>query len=84
MHPGPGAWTLLGNQLLIVWKACYDSTWPKYIATASEVVVVVCAGQFVMFFPREPHRPGCKYGDSEGTVTKLMFKVKSTVWKQSS
>ena len=37
-HPGPGARTLLGNQVVIVWRAFYDPTWPTYMATPGQVV----------------------------------------------
>jgi len=37
-HPGPGAQTLLDSKVLSIWKASYDLTWPKYIATPGEVV----------------------------------------------
>jgi methionyl-tRNA formyltransferase len=40
-HPGPGARTLDGTRPLIVWHASYDPQWPKYRATAGEVVGVV-------------------------------------------
>lgn len=37
-HPGPGARTTLGDRILIIWRARYDPSWPKYIATLGEVV----------------------------------------------
>ncbi len=36
--PGPGARTLLGKQVMLIWAARYDPDWPKYIATPGEVV----------------------------------------------
>ena len=40
-HPGPGVRTVLGDRTLIIWRARYDPSWPKYIATPGEVVEVV-------------------------------------------
>ena len=40
-HPGPGVRTVLGDRTLIIWRARYDPSWPKYIATPGEVVGVV-------------------------------------------
>lgn len=40
-HPGPGAQTMLGDRMLIIWRARYDPSWPKYIATPGEVIGVV-------------------------------------------
>ena len=37
-HPAPGARTLLHGRVLTVWNACYDPSWPRYIATPGEVV----------------------------------------------
>lgn len=37
---------------------------------------VVRKGQFVVFFPREAHRPGCRYQDFDTPVMKLVFKAK--------
>jgi methionyl-tRNA formyltransferase len=37
-HPAPGARTLLESQLVIIWKAFYDPSWPKYIATPGKVI----------------------------------------------
>ena len=37
---------------------------------------VVCKGQFVVFFPQEAHRPGCRYQDLDTPVRKLVFKAK--------
>ncbi len=37
-RPGPGARTLLGRQVVVVWRAFYDRSWPKYIATPGQVV----------------------------------------------
>lgn len=38
--------------------------------------IVMRQGQFVTFFPQEPHKPGCKYGDIEIPILKLVFKAK--------
>ncbi len=40
-HPGPGAQTRLDSSVLSIWKASYEPTWQKYIATPGEVVGIV-------------------------------------------
>jgi len=37
-RPGPGARTLLGENAVVIWRAFYDPSWPKYIATPGQVV----------------------------------------------
>jgi methionyl-tRNA formyltransferase len=37
-RPGPGAKTVLGTQVVTIWRALYDPGWPRYIATAGDVV----------------------------------------------
>jgi methionyl-tRNA formyltransferase len=37
-RPGPGARTMLGNDVVIVWRAAYDLEWPRYRATPGDVV----------------------------------------------
>jgi methionyl-tRNA formyltransferase len=37
-RPGPGARTLVGGRPAAVWRATYDPSWPKYIATPGQVV----------------------------------------------
>jgi len=37
-HPGPGARTLLGDQVVIIWRSFYDPSWPVYRATPGQVV----------------------------------------------
>jgi methionyl-tRNA formyltransferase len=37
-RPGPGSRTLLGDRGVVVWRACYDPTWPSYLATPGQVV----------------------------------------------
>ncbi len=37
-HPGPGARTLLDDQIVKIWKAMYDPDWPTYRATPGQVV----------------------------------------------
>jgi len=37
---------------------------------------VVRKGQFVVFFPQEAHRPGCRYQNLASPVRKLVFKAK--------
>jgi biofilm protein TabA len=38
--------------------------------------LIVNKGQFVVFFPHEAHRPGCRYQDLDTPVKKLVFKTK--------
>ena len=38
---------------------------------------VVRKGQFVVFFPQEAHRPGCRYQNLTSPVRKLVFKTKN-------
>jgi methionyl-tRNA formyltransferase len=40
-RPGPGARTMLGEEITVLWKAHYDPTWTKYLATPGEVVAVL-------------------------------------------
>ena len=37
-HPGPGARTLQGGQVAIVWTAFFDPDWPTYVGTPGQVV----------------------------------------------
>ena len=37
-RPGPGARTLLGQNVVTVWRALYDPSWPKYIGTPGQSV----------------------------------------------
>ena len=37
-RPGPGARTLFKNEIMNVWRAFYEPTWPRYIATPGQVV----------------------------------------------
>jgi methionyl-tRNA formyltransferase len=37
-RPGPGARTLLGDNVVLIWRTFYDRSWPKYIATPGQVV----------------------------------------------
>lgn len=37
-RPGPGARTVLGGDLVIVWRAQYDPAWPSYRATPGQIV----------------------------------------------
>ena len=36
--PGPGATTSIGGNKIIVWRAHYETTWPRYIATPGQIV----------------------------------------------
>ncbi len=38
--------------------------------------LVVNAGEFVVFFPGEPHRPSCRCHDYDGENLKLVFKIR--------
>jgi YhcH/YjgK/YiaL family protein len=38
--------------------------------------LVVSGGEFTIFLPGEPHKPGCKTGEDDGEVIKLVFKIK--------
>lgn len=40
-RPGPGAKTLVDSRILTIWKASYDISWPKYIATPGEVIGLI-------------------------------------------
>ena len=37
-RPGPGARTVVGDATVNIWKATYNTNWPKYIATSGQVV----------------------------------------------
>jgi len=37
-RPAPGARTLRNGETVVIWRAYYDRTWPKYIATPGQVV----------------------------------------------
>jgi len=54
-----------------------DGDFQFYYAEEYISAFVVRAGQFVVFFPREAHRPGCRYRHNDGLVTKLVFKSKT-------
>lgn len=38
--------------------------------------LIIKAGEFAVFYPQEPHRPACAYEGHQGSVKKLVFKVK--------
>jgi methionyl-tRNA formyltransferase len=48
-HPGPGARTWLppDGEAVVIWRAVYDLSWPRYLATPGEVVGRVPAGVIV-------------------------------------
>jgi methionyl-tRNA formyltransferase len=60
-RPGPGARTIIGTVPIIVWRAFYDPTWPKYLATPGQVVGRCANGAMV------------KTGDSTLLVTEVDF-----------
>jgi methionyl-tRNA formyltransferase len=37
-RPGPGARTMVCDRPVIIWRAEYEPTWPKYLATPGQVV----------------------------------------------
>lgn len=37
-RPGPGARTLIGDRVAIIWRVAYDASLPKYIATPGQIV----------------------------------------------
>jgi len=37
-HPGPGARTTLNGEVVLIWRATYDPSWPKYMAIPGQVV----------------------------------------------
>ena len=47
-RPGPGARTLLLDQPVVIWRAEYDPSWPRYRATAGEVVGRCASGAVVV------------------------------------
>lgn len=78
-HPGPGARTLLKDQVVIVWRAFYDPAWPKYIAIPGQVVghhpgegVIVKTGDSVLLVQEaqiddsEVHLPNWQIGTRLG------------------
>lgn len=50
--------------------------WKFYSADKYISDFVVRKGQFVVFFPQEAHKPGCRYQDLNILVRKLVFKTK--------
>lgn len=48
-----------------------------YKATECISEFVISKNEFVVFFPGEPHKPGCLYNNRKEDVLKLVFKVKS-------
>lgn len=37
-HPGPGARTSLDGRTMVIWRAFFDRSWPRYLATPGQVV----------------------------------------------
>ena len=56
----------------------YDSQGDYHFfkTSAATTEVIVEAGEFVVFYPQQPHRPSCSYAGYQGMVKKLVFKVK--------
>lgn len=46
-RPGPGARTLFNRELVVIWRASYDPTWPCYQATPGQIVGVKDTGVMV-------------------------------------
>jgi methionyl-tRNA formyltransferase len=77
-RPGPGARTLLGDDEVRIWRAYYDPTWPKYLATPGAVVGRDAAGvrvktgdsllliQEIQLPGAEPQRPAWALGTRLG------------------
>lgn len=36
--PGPGAQTIVDDQLVVIWRACLEKNWPSYSATHGQIV----------------------------------------------
>ena len=51
-----------------------DFTFFKASERISEIIVG--ENEFTIFFPGEPHKPGCTYLDDTSEILKLVFKVK--------
>ena len=78
-HPGPGARTLLKGQVVTIWCASYDPSWPTYIATPGQIVgsnpgegVMVKTGdstlllKIVQLGGNEPYTPKWRIGTRLG------------------
>jgi methionyl-tRNA formyltransferase len=74
-RPGPGARTWLGDNTVVIWRATYDRSWPRYRATPGEVVrrvpergVFVKTGDSTLFIDEveleggPPHVPAWRAG----------------------
>lgn len=49
----------------------------QFFSSSGEISdLVVKAGEFTIFMPNEPHRPGCLYENNDPKVRKLVFKVR--------
>lgn len=57
-------------------KTDYDSNGDFQFFAVDKYIsdIVVQKGQFIVFFPREIHRPGCLYKNLDRPVMKLVFK----------
>ena len=56
----------------------YDATGDYQFFTADGLVsdLVIRAGAFAVFYPGEPHRPGCRSQETTDKIKKLVFKIK--------
>jgi YhcH/YjgK/YiaL family protein len=56
----------------------YDAKGDSHFFKASQPSsdLVVCAGEFAVFYPYQAHCPSCCYEGHNGVVKKLVFKVK--------
>lgn len=53
-----------------------DGDFTFYKANKKITELVLEQGKFAVFFPGEPHKPGCTYNLVEEPVMKLVFKIK--------
>lgn len=78
-HPGPAARTTLNDKVILIWRASYDPSWPKYTAIPGQVVgrsddqgIVVKTGDSTILIQEtqtdeaEPHRPDWPIGTRFG------------------
>ena len=57
-------------------KFQFEGDFKFFEAHSSISELVVSGGEFTIFLPGEPHKPGCKTGDYDDEVIKLVFKIK--------
>ncbi len=52
-----------------------DGDWTFFEESGHLSNLLIEEGHFVVFFPSEPHKPGCKSPTSDCPVVKLVFKI---------